>query len=1035
MLPYRALILAVVMTSSPAWAYQKGLEAKLNQPSAGGEVATPLVARQPLPKRDYVSKPLGESRLCIKFRDEVKARVQPNNKVMLTAGAMDSNALDLITEQFNIKFVSKGNVSLEKLAALEARAAAHSGRAQPDLAGMMYIEGPDAMLEAAANALKSLDIVEYVYFQVPWRPIGGPPVPGACCLDGVCTDTTSDLCLGTFFPGETCANAPCPGACCIEGVCDDNVNVTQALCDAAGGTFFVGDTCLDFPCPGACCVWSIDLGQWDCVEVTLADCEFIGGVFRGGLCQNEDCEIECGDEELASCFVEHPYPMCNDVDCCELIGVHRPSCSTAQPEAEWDFICVAFANFYCDTPPGEPDPCVTPLASSCFIAHGSPGCIDSDCCHAVCEIDAFCCQGVWDIVCVGYAWQICTPPTGDDTPDLTSAQGYLRPSSYDNQFQGPPAGVIPPQPPPPPIFLLGWGGEGFDLFAEGPTGGPKERWADDPSMPAPQRYGGLYGLGRELNEVYGIGSGNLARGETIKVAVIEWAYHQNHEDLDVISEPGQTLIVIPDVTSPDHATACLGIINAQDNGFGMVGIAPDAQAYFFPLTSVEEGPREFAAFINCIDTLDPGDVISCSFGPGGSNLINEEDPWTWIRLAGDLGITVCVAAGNDCNDLSELTSPELGDSGGILVGACTPGEPYCRIDFSNYSRGTNITSSRFIHLMAWGTLVASTGYGDLFYDGSARAYTQFFGGTSAATPQVAGVTACLQGLAKQFYGIPLPTAAPAGTAFNNFVRSSMLMTGIPQCFGAIQGFDAELDCGFDLDPQQPNNPIGLYPQPRVAGGSVLTQWNIGFDESPLLKNYFILRGVQNFGNLFSLKGRDNNYLVVRSQYTDRGHVPALSSHSAEANFVSAKAKYLTTAFHSDVMVRIASPVKQAGTMAVSGEVNTDSPFSLMMFEAFDWTTNKWAFVGFQYPLPVVPQGDELTYGFVSTPGTKYINPSTLNAWIRVYVFTPGAAVPDWMGGGSDTNVGPVIRFDWINANFSGGFGQPIGGGGGGGLGG
>ena len=1033
MLPYRALILAVVMTSSPAWAFQKTTESSVKvpeggaiQPSGGDPVET-LIPRQPLPKRAYVSKPLGESRLCIKFVDQVKARVQPDNNVVLTAGAMDSASLDLLTEQFNLKFVSKGNVPLEKLAALEARAAAHSGKAQPDLAGMMYIEGPEDTLEAAANALKNLDIVEYVYFRSPWKPYGGPPVAGACCTDGVCVETTEDLCLaGDFFPGETCAPSPCLAACCVDGTCIGNLNAAD--CAAENGEFFLGDLCADAPCPAACCLWDIVSGQWIEGCMNLQDCQDAGGVFQGGACEGAGCDYDCGDIELASCFEEHPYPFCSDEDCCEIVGFHRPTCSTAVPMAEWDFICVALANFYCTTPPGEPDRCDTPFNTSCFIPHNAGGCITTDCCNAVCDIDAFCCQGVWDELCVAYAWQICEPPAGGDTPDLTSAQGYLRPSTYAGQFQGPPAGVIPPIPPDPPTFLNGWQGQGFDLFAEGPLTGPMVRWIDDPNMPVPDRYRGLYGLGRELHEVYGIGSANLARGSTIKVAVIEWSFYQNHEDLDVISEPGQTLIVIPDITSPDHATACLGIINAQNNGFGMVGIAPDAQAYFFPLTSVEEGPREFAAFINCIDALDPGDVISCSFGPGGSNLNNEEDPWTWVRLAADLGITVCIAAGNDCVDLSELPV-ELGDSGGIVVGACTPGRPHCRLEFSNYSRNSNIGSSHLVHMSAWGQLVASPGYGDLFYGGSPdTAYSQSFSGTSAATPQVAAVVACMQGLAKQFYGMALPTGATG----NNFVRSSLMMSLFPQCGGAPAGFSPEVDCGPDTIVPETVNPIGGYVQPREAGGAVLTQWGIGFDQSPLLKEVFLLRGLQPFGNIFSLKAFDNTYYVVRSQFTDRSFTPTLNSSNAEANFVAGKAKYLASGFHSDLMVRMKSPVKQAGTMAVTVEVQLDAPFSMLMVEAFDWTLNKWVFIGFDYPLDATIQGNELPIGFFAQPATKYINPTTLNAWIRTYVLTIGGGGSNWAGAGGEgaSELGPVIRFDLIAANFSGGFGQPVPGGGG-----
>lgn len=997
-----------MLASSPAWAYQKSSPTKVEKPKTADQPKATLEPRQPLPKAPYVSKPPNATRLVVKFRDDVKARVQPDNTVQFTASVEDDTVVTTISQQFNLKFVAPSNIPEARLQALETKAAAYSGKAQPDLAGIMYVDGPDAMLEAAANALQSLDTVEWAYFQVPWRThqveVGpGPGEPtGACCLPALPPDPT----------------------------CDDSAFNTQTTCDFVGGIFIPDATCATLPvgCPsyGACCTWAPDPGEWGCSEAfqtapdgsTAITCDDIGGVFEGGPCDEAECEFECGDEELASCFVEHPYPFCDDLDCCELVVSFREECG----DTEWDFICVALANFYCTTPPGEPDPCNTPLNTSCFVPHNAPGCITFDCCHAVCDIDPFCCSGTWDIVCVAYAWEVCEFPTGKTTPDLTSAQGYLRTSSYANQFQGPPPAITPPLPPDPPVWFPGWAGQGMNLFSEGPIGDDPVRWIDDPSMPAPQRYQGLYGLGRELNEVYGVGPGNLTRGETVKVAVIEWAYYQDHEDLNVISEPGQTLIMIPDVTEPDHATACLGIINGQDNGFGVVGIAPDVQAYFFPLTSVEEGPRHFAAFVNCIDTLDPGDVISCSFGPGAPyyNLNNEPLSWTLLRMATDLGITACVSAGNDCQNLDDVTN--LGESGAIVVGACTPGLPYCRLEFSNYFRSAPIGNSNVVHVCAWGTLVTSTGYGDLFWGGSnARSYTSTFGGTSAAAPQAAGVAACLQGLAKQFYNIPLPPSS---------LRSAIRGGGFPQCgvpdtIDAIPGFNPEADCGPDIDDDAPGNRIGPYLRPRVSAANILSQAPLGFDQSPNVKDVFILRGMGAFGNVFSFKASDNAYFVMQSQMTEQTVIPALQTHIAEANLVSSQARYLFTGFHSDLLFRIQSPTKQAGTITVNFEVLHSQPFSMLMMEIYDWTLGRWSFLGFQYPLPTPPQGTEVPVTFTSSNATRFINQTSKNVWIRGYVLTFANPLPGWLGPETNPQNGPVTRFDWLNATFSTGFNQPL----------
>ncbi len=51
--------------------------------------------------------------------------------------------------------------------------------------------------------------------------------------------------------------------------------------------------------------------------------------------------------------------------------------------------------------------CGDPASGDCFIANGTPGCDDADCCNAVCAQDAFCCGTAWDQLCADAAIQIC----------------------------------------------------------------------------------------------------------------------------------------------------------------------------------------------------------------------------------------------------------------------------------------------------------------------------------------------------------------------------------------------------------------------------------------------------------------------------------------------------------------------------------------------------------------------------------------------------------------------------------------------------
>jgi len=974
-----------------------------------------LKPRVPIPKSPTALLRVPDDatgRLIIKFTDDVRARVEIDGSVRSLAHRSLDSANEII-DRFGLTVTPAINHPLEALAELERRAENYSGKAQPDLAGMMHVTGPEEVLLTAARALYRLDTIEFATFETKLyladeTPVGRPlgdRATGACCIPNddetvfTCTVDTPINCLGAggVYQGDdtVCGDDGCK-ACCLDAeTCEVMV---EDNCLAQGGGFLPDEPNCE----------NVDCDEYDC-----------GGSLTGLCWDNTNANICCSDEL-----------------CCETVCEFDPfCCDEDNPFARWDDFCVAEANLVCaghttDGNPDAPDKCATPLNGSCFELHGYGGCFNNACCETVCDVLPICCSGSWFTYCIEAARTLCfeEDPAGD-TPDFTSIQGYRSIAGYLMQL-----GEIPDELEPYiPIdvdtgtALLGYGGEGWDLFDD-----------DD-------EYGGLYGLAQQLYDVYGIdatGEGVLIRGKTIKIAVIEWACYPDHEDLDVIVEPGQTLILEPPwVTNPDHGTACLGIANALENSYGMTGIAPEAQAYFFPLTSVEEGPRELAAWASALLTLEPGDVISASYGPfgGGNNLATTEATWTMIRLATDLGITACVAAGNECSDLSNAEN--LGDSGGFVVGACSPGWPYYRLSFSNFYTGGNWQpggDGNTVQVSAWGEVVASTGYGDVYFaEGDHnRAYTAIFGGTSAATPQIAGLVACLQGLAKQFYGIPLTT---------DRLRLASVFGGWPQGAGFERftgGFpDPGQRCMLDFDPDLgpfyigPDESWGRRIYSYLVGdfdscsAAILDQTFAGFDDSPLVDDIVVVRGEHIFGNVFSVKGRDNSYLVVEAQYTQRGDSPDPPGGGGGGGGGGgsipeiAQISYLATGNITDAVIVGHADIPGVNSMAMESEMVDPGVFTLVFVEAYDWVAGRWSFVDVVWMNgETEEQGVDEYFVHTASATQRFVRGSDDRILFRMW--TLGFS----FGGGMGNSGGQSTyrqKLDWVNILVDEDFGEQL----------
>ena len=115
------------------------------------------------------------------------------------------------------------------------------------------------------------------------------------------------------------------------------------------------------------------------------------------------CAFDCGDPCAGSCCVANFTPACDDQACCSAICAIDAFCC----DDMWDITCAsqARANPTCNAATGPcPQPtCGEPEAGDCCFPNGSPACSDATCCNLVCGIDPLCCEVTWDAICSGLA--------------------------------------------------------------------------------------------------------------------------------------------------------------------------------------------------------------------------------------------------------------------------------------------------------------------------------------------------------------------------------------------------------------------------------------------------------------------------------------------------------------------------------------------------------------------------------------------------------------------------------------------------------
>lgn len=267
-----------------------------------------------------------------------------------------------------------------------------------------------------------------------------------------------------------------------------------------------------------------------------------------------------------------------------------------------------------------------------------------------------------------------------------------------------------------------------------------------------------------------------AKGAGVAIVDVEYQWVLDHEDIELGPAANIETATLADPFPGEegsHGTAVLSILRGLANGYGVLGLVPEAALFVAPANTVEHAYDPARAIDLALDVLAPGDVLLLeqqTWVCGGPLGPLEGYPLWFDAIANATaqGIIVVEAAGNGGVDLDSAAcggwfDRSVRDSGAIVVGSGDPGDR-SRLAHSAYGSRLDV--------QGWGTGVVSAGYGDLFDPGDLRQrYTASFSGTSSASAIVAGAAASVQG-AVLAHG--LPPLDPGE------MRDLLVATGTPQ---------------------------------------------------------------------------------------------------------------------------------------------------------------------------------------------------------------------------------------------------------------
>lgn len=188
---------------------------------------------------------------------------------------------------------------------------------------------------------------------------------------------------------------------------------------------------------------------------------------------------------------------------------------------------------------------------------------------------------------------------------------------------------------------------------------------------------------------------------------MEYGWLFSHEDL--VNQKIELISGQNKSEHHDHGTSVLGIVSAEDNNIGGIGIAPKAKVKVVSQIRDNGNYNTADAILSAVNNMQAGDILLLEAqatydGYGDKNYLPVEvkpDIFDAIRLGANKGIIIIEAGANGGNDLDQFrdrngkqvlnrNSPDFKDPGAIMVGAASARVPHKRSYFSNYGSRVDV---------------------------------------------------------------------------------------------------------------------------------------------------------------------------------------------------------------------------------------------------------------------------------------------------------------------------------------------------------
>ncbi len=213
------------------------------------------------------------------------------------------------------------------------------------------------------------------------------------------------------------------------------------------------------------------------------------------------------------------------------------------------------------------------------------------------------------------------------------------------------------------------------------------------------------------------------KGTGVKVAVIDTGIDYTHSELNDYYCGGYDFVNGDNDPMDDHwhGTHCAGIIAAEDNGIGILGVAPEVDLYALKVFN-SEGSSSLSSIVAAIDWAIDNDIqiISMSLGMD----YNSSTLGAACNRAYDSGILLVAAAGNDGNSSGTGDSVDYPANYDSVIAVTATSSLDSRPSYSSTGPAAE--------LAAPGAIIKSTVPGEGYLLSS---------GTSMACPHVAGSAA------------------------------------------------------------------------------------------------------------------------------------------------------------------------------------------------------------------------------------------------------------------------------------------------------